>query len=184
MRHSRIGRVLMAVRDNDRGVQSYGVNVVTAKLSAFAISGFLAAVAGVLLVHLQSALYPGSVDADSSKAVFLMAVIGGLGSIPGVFTGAIYVQGLSWARTSFPMALRPLVQLAGTGVGLIVVLMFLPGGIGSLLFTARDRLLRRLADRRGIIVPSLVADAAQPEQVSEDDLEAALDGQIVEVVPA
>jgi branched-chain amino acid transport system permease protein len=181
MRRSRIGRVLVAVRENERGVQAYGVNVVTAKLTAFAISGFLAAVGGVLLVHLQNALYPGSVDPAASLTAFSMAVIGGLGSIPGVFAGAIFVQGLSWVRTSFPTAVRPIITLLGSGAGLIVVLMFLPGGVGSVIFMTRDRLLRRLADRRGIIVPSLVADAAQPEAVSDEELEEAMAGQAVEV---
>jgi branched-chain amino acid transport system permease protein len=41
LRRSRIGRVLIAVRENERGVQAYGVNATSAKLTAFAISGFL-----------------------------------------------------------------------------------------------------------------------------------------------
>ncbi|MBA3652853.1 MAG: ABC transporter permease [Actinobacteria bacterium] len=176
LRRSRIGRVLIAVRENERGVQAYGVNVIAAKLTAFAISGFLAAMAGVLLVHLQFALYPGSVDPVSSLKAFEMAVIGGLGSIPGVFAGAIYVQGLSWFRSSFPSALRPLIELLGSGVGLIVILMFLPGGVGSVIYKVRDRLLRRLADNKGIIVPSLVADAAEPTAVGQDEVVAAMAG--------
>jgi branched-chain amino acid transport system permease protein len=170
LRRSRIGRVLVAVRENERGVQAYGVNVTRAKLTAFAISGFLAAMAGVLLVHLQYALYPGGVDPVSSLKAFEMVVIGGLGSIPGIFAGAIFVEGLSWFRTSFPTSVRPLVELAGSGVGLIIILMFLPGGVGSLVYKVRDRLLRRLANNKGIIVPSLLADAdaTRPDMSDEN----------------
>jgi hypothetical protein len=46
----------------------------------------------------------------------------------------------------------------GSGLGLVIILMLLPGGVGSVLFRARDSVLRRLAERRGIVVPSLVAD--------------------------
>src|SRR5205807_5420317 len=53
LRASRTGRVLIGVRENERAVQAYGVNLVRAKLTAFAVSGFLAAFAGCLLVHQQ-----------------------------------------------------------------------------------------------------------------------------------
>ena len=46
VRRSRTGRVLIGVRENSRAAQSYGVNATTAKLTGFAISGFIAAVAG------------------------------------------------------------------------------------------------------------------------------------------
>jgi branched-chain amino acid transport system permease protein len=158
LRRSRTGRVLVALRENDRAVQAFGVNVVRAKLTAFAISGFLAAVGGVLLVHLQHALYPGGISPVSSLSAFVMVVIGGLGSITGVFAGAFYLNGLSWVKSWFPRSIQPLLQLMGSGLGLVIILMLLPGGVGSVLFRARDSLLRRLAERRGIVVPSLVAD--------------------------
>ena len=56
LRRSRTGRVLIGVRENERAAQAYGVNVTSAKLTAFAVSGFLAAFAGALFVHHQQAL--------------------------------------------------------------------------------------------------------------------------------
>jgi hypothetical protein len=44
-------------------------------------------------------------------------------------------------------------------LGVVVVLLVLPSGLGSLLYTLRDRLLRELAARKRIHVPSLVADS-------------------------
>ena len=76
----------------------------------------------------------------------------------GVFAGAIYLNGLNWVKAWVPQAIQPLLQLLGSGLGLVFILMVLPGGVGSMLFRARDSLLRRVADRRGIVVPSLVAD--------------------------
>jgi branched-chain amino acid transport system permease protein len=160
MRRSRVGRVLIATRENERGVQAYGINVTRAKLVAFAVSGFLAGVAGVLIVHQQGAVYPDLADPQSSVQVLVMVIIGGLGSMTGVFAGAIYLEGLSWFQGSVPHALQGVLQILGTGVGLVIILMFLPDGVGSLIYRGRDRLLRELADRRNIIVPSLFADMA------------------------
>ncbi|MHB1924600.1 MAG: ABC transporter permease [Acidimicrobiales bacterium] len=160
LRNSRIGRVLIAVRENERGVQAYGVNLTRTKLTGFAISGFLAAVAGVLIFGGQQYLYSGAADPQSSLDVFVMVVIGGLGSMTGVFAGAIYLEGLSWLTTSVPHSIQSIFTLAGSGLGLIIILAFLPGGVGSAIYLGRDRLLRLVADRRGIVVPSLVADMA------------------------
>jgi branched-chain amino acid transport system permease protein len=168
LRRSRIGRVLVATRENERGVQAYGVNVTRAKLVAFATSGFLAAVAGVLILYGQEALYPGGADPQSSIGAFVTVVIGGLGSMTGVFAGAIYLESLTWFRPDVPHALQNVLALLGTGAGLILILMFLPGGVGSLIYQVRDRLLRRLADRRGIVVPSLVADVAVRDDAQAD----------------
>jgi branched-chain amino acid transport system permease protein len=168
LRRSRIGRVLVATRENERGVQAYGVNVTRAKLVAFAFSGFLAAVAGVLILYGQTALYPGGADPESSIGAFVMVVIGGLGSITGVFAGAIYLEGLTWFRGDVPQALQGVMSVLGSGIGLILILIFLPGGVGSLVYQVRDRLLRYVADRRGIVVPSLIADAQVRNDATAD----------------
>lgn len=166
LKRSRIGRVLIATRENERAVQAYGINVTQAKLVAFAASGFLAALAGVLILHHDNYLYAGLADPQSSINVFIMVIIGGLGSMTGVFAGAIYLEGLTWFRGALPAALQNLFAIMGSGIGLVVILMFLPGGVGSMIFKGRDRLLREFADRRGITVPSLIADSAARDTVA------------------
>jgi hypothetical protein len=91
--------------------------------------------------------------------VFSMVVIGGLGSIPGVLLGATYV----WGTQYF---LPGQWQFLATGAGLLLILMVLPGGLGAVLYDIRDWLLRQVAQRRKILVPSLVADRA--ERSAED----------------
>ena len=161
LRRSRTGRVLIGVRENERAVQAYGINLTRAKLTAFAIAGFLAAFAGSLLVHQQQNLLTTTYAPQQSLAVFVMAVIGGLGSIPGAFLGALFIQSLTWFAFLYPVGIRPALPFLGGGLGLIVILMFVPGGFGSLVYKARDRLLREVAARRGIVVPSLVADVRE-----------------------
>jgi len=161
LRRGRTGRALIGIRDNPKGAQAYGINAIRSKLTAFAISGFLASAAGVLLVHLQQNLLSSNYDPQHSLEVFSMTVIGGLGSVPGALLGAAFIQGVAYFHNSLPLALRPLAVLFASSVGLIVVLAFLPGGLGSLMYKVRDRFLRKVADRNGIIVPSLIADVRE-----------------------
>ena len=158
IRRSRLGRVLVAVRDNERGVQAYGVSVLRAKIASFALSGFIAAAAGCLFVHVNQAYTETPFIAAQSLNVLTAAVVGGLGSLAGAVIGAIYLQGGIWF---LPQDWR----LLPSGVGVLLVLMVLPGGIGSILFRGRDGLLRTIARRRGIVVASLLADVATADVV-------------------
>ena len=158
IRRSRTGRVLIAVRENGRAAQSYGVNAIIAKLSAFGISGFIAAMAGAVFVHHQRQLGISAYSVDQSREAFTMIVIGGLGSIPGAFLGAFLIKGLGYFSSVFPSVIRPYLNFFTTGVGLLIVLLVVPGGFSQIFYNLRDRMLRSVADRRGLIVPSLVAD--------------------------
>lgn len=169
LRRSHAGRVLIAVRENERGAQSFGVNVIGAKLTAFAASGFLAAFAGCLFVHHQQSLGISPYLPQESLKAFVMVVIGGLGSVSGALIGAAYLQGVTYFASDLPAAARNLVTFLSTGLGVVLVLLMLPGGLGSVLYTLRDRLLRALAERKGIHVPSLVADSRTDEQVEIEE---------------
>ena len=166
VRHSRTGRVLVAIRENERAARAYGVNATRTTLAAFALSGFLAAVAGALYVHQQQGLAVEPFLPQRSLDLFSMVVIGGLGSLPGALLGAVYVRG---ADFFLPLDW----QFLATGVGLLAVLLLLPSGLGGLLADLRDGALRRVARRRGIVVPSLLADV---RVVADEDrsLEAAV----------
>jgi branched-chain amino acid transport system permease protein len=168
LRRSRTGRVLIAVRENARGAQAYGVNATVAKLTAFALSGFIAAFAGAVFVHHQQQLGISAYTVQQSREAFTMIVIGGLGSIPGAFLGAFVIKGISYFQSIFPEVIRPYLTFFTTGVGLLFVLLVVPGGFSQIFYNLRDRVLRAIADRRGIIVPSLVADmrAATPEEAA------------------
>ncbi len=158
LRRSRVGRVMVGIRENERGAQAYGINAMRAKLTGFAISGFIASLAGGLYVHQQRALDINPYAATESLSVFTMVVIGGLGSVPGAILGAVYVQG---AKHFLPSQMS---FFAG-GLGLLLVLVALPGGLGSLIYKARDAYLRQIATRRKVMVPSLFADARDLDSV-------------------
>ena len=168
LRKSRAGRVLIATNDNERAAASASVGTTSVKLAGFVTAGVIAGVAGALDVLLLGALNPGSFPAVDSITVFCYSVIGGLGSVAGALTGIFtfkYLETLTWLGTY---------REAVSGVILLLVLLFLPGGFGQLLFSARDRLLRIVADRRGILVPSLVADKRRAEADANEERDTAL----------
>jgi branched-chain amino acid transport system permease protein len=161
LRKSRTGRVLIAMRDNERAAQSYGINLVRTRLVTFALSGFMAAAAGVLFVAHERALDAQSFGPDASIQIFLTAVIGGLGSIQGALLGALY-----FAVVNFTVH-GTVGRLFASSFGVLVVLYAFPGGLGSMAYAARDAVLRRIAIRRRIWVPSLLSDTAAAAGVAD-----------------
>lgn len=167
-RRNRAGRAVLAVRENGRAAASYSVNPARTKLGAFAIAGAIAGLAGVLLVYQQSSVDPGTYGIAKSLDVFVVTVIGGLTSIPGAIFGAVVIQGIAYFGQDTVTSLLGggkaaatvghNIVLLVTGPGLLAVLLALPGGFAEALYRARDAFLRRVADRNGIHVPSLVAD--------------------------
>lgn len=158
LRRSRIGRVLIAARDNERAVRAFGVDVTAARLAAFALSGFFAALAGGLYAMHQNTVAATAFGVEKSLQVFVMVVIGGLGSIPGAFLGASYFFVTQYV-------LKGAASLLASGVGMLILLMVLPGGLGQMMYGWRDGVLRWIAKRKGIVVPSLVADVRTDDSV-------------------
>jgi branched-chain amino acid transport system permease protein len=165
IRHSRTGRVLLAQRENERGAMSFGISVTRAKLTAFAISGFFAAMAGSLIVQFQQQYNDALFSPAESFNVFTSAVVGGLGSMAGAVFGALYMWGGKWwlQNPSFP----PLLYLLPSAVGVLIVLLVLPGGLSGLFYRLRDRWLRWVAARHDLVVPSLIADVRVDDHAVE-----------------
>ncbi|CAN5630232.1 hypothetical protein BH10ACT2_BH10ACT2_18720 [soil metagenome] len=142
IRRSRTGRVIIAVRENERAAQSFSVNIVRAKLTAFVISGFVAGVGGALYAHLNQAFSVTSYNTGEGFSVFITAVIGGIGSLGGAFLGALYLRGTRWFIND------QVWQLLSTGSGVLLVLLILPGGLGSLWVKLRDVIVRLITGTR------------------------------------
>jgi branched-chain amino acid transport system permease protein len=128
------------------------VPTTSVKLAAFVLSGSIAGVAGGLHVLLLTSVEQGSYKPYDSIQLFATSVIGGLGSVGGALVGVLVFKYLETITALGDI--RP----ALTGGVLLFVLLVFPGGIGQLLYNLRDRVLIRMANRREILVPSLVAD--------------------------
>ncbi len=154
VRKYRFGRVLIGTRDNAKAVQAYGVNLASTRLTAFAISGFIAAVGGGLLAFQLKSIDAATFTPERSISAFTIAAIGGLTSLPGAVLGAIFVEGIPFLFDG-----NDNVRLLTSSLGILLLLMFVPGGLSQLAYGTRDSFLRFVAARNKIHVPSLVADS-------------------------
>ncbi|MBV8162153.1 MAG: ATP-binding cassette domain-containing protein, partial [Acidimicrobiia bacterium] len=127
LRRTGSGRRLIAVRENAANAAAFTISPTIATLSAFALAGGLAALGGGLLGGLRVQFGPEQFGADQSLLVVAMVVIGGVGSVAGAVLGAVYVIGL-------PALLgdTTVVSLLTSSLGLLVLLLFAPGGLAEL----------------------------------------------------
>jgi len=169
IRNSRTGRVLIAMRDNEVGTEAYGVSPVRAKLTAFAISGFLAAVAGAMMTHHQQAFIVD--DPAFSVNVFAASVVGGLGSLLGAFAGALWWNGtFFWLQGAW--------RLFASGIGVLIVLLIAPGGLAGLWYDLRDAALRKIGRRYGVVEEDLAEDLLGDPAAIDEAITAPADGAI------
>lgn len=152
LRKSRFGRVLIALRESEANVVSFGVAAARTRLAAFAFSGALAGFAGAVFAHQQRGLNPDSFSATASVDIFVLAVLGGIGSVNGALLGSLYINVTRYFVNSPLFA-----GFIGAG-GTLLLLYVAPGGLISLVAQVRDAILRVVAQRRQMVVPSLFAD--------------------------
>ena len=129
------GRAFVAIRDSEISAQSMGINLAYYKTLSFSISAGLAGVAGALYAHNLRFISPDQFNLLQSIDLLLMIVIGGLGSIHGVFLGAIFLiilpQGISAAKGFLPefIGQAPGLKSVIYGAVLIAFVLFEPMGL-------------------------------------------------------
>jgi branched-chain amino acid transport system permease protein len=124
LRDSRIGRAWMAVREDEDVAQAMGINLVGAKLLAFATGAGFSAISGAIFASKLSSVYPHSFNVMISINIVCLIIVGGMGSIPGVIVGAAALVGL-------PELLREFAEyrLFVYGAALVVVMLVRPEGL-------------------------------------------------------
>lgn len=143
IRRSGLGRTMLAVRDNEQSAAALGLSPVRTKLTAFGISGFVAGLAGGLFGGLLVSYEPGRFLVTDSLAVVAIAVVGGLASITGTVLGALLIIGFP---AFFPD--NPEIALLTSGAGILILLLYLPGGLVQILYGVRDLSLGWVAARQ------------------------------------
>ena len=129
IKRSWMGFTFDAVADDEDAARTVGVNVAAYKLTAFGIGTALAGLAGGLYVYFARIILPDTFDFVQSIAVLTMVVIGGTGSVWGVFTATI-------ALTLLPELSRSAAdyRLLIFGALLMLVMRFSPGGLAGLMW--------------------------------------------------
>lgn len=124
LHHSRFGRAMAAVRQDEQAAETMGINVVYVKNLVFILSAILAAAAGVLKAHLTRTISPGDYGFDQAVGILAFAVLGGTASWLGPIVGGFVL-------TALPEILREFKQYRGivNGTILLLVIVYLPGGL-------------------------------------------------------
>ncbi len=151
------GRLLRAIRDNEDTARAFTIPATATKTKAFLFAGLVAGVGGAVYAHGLTVLNPTTFPATVSIAVVTMTVVGGISLMAGPLLGVALVIGVP------NLALADNLALAGTQLGILLLILYLPGGLGSLVEPIRDRILGYFASRRGIRAGS------QDEQVEDDE---------------
>src|ERR1700687_5935456 len=137
IRHSVLGRAMIATRDSEIAAEQSGVDTTRTKLLAFMIGAVYAGLAGWLYASSIRFISPDSFSGTQAVLLMTMLIVGGMGSIAGCVVGAVVL-------TILPEALRFLGQwyLVLYGLGVIAVIVLAPGGLASLASQFARRLAR------------------------------------------
>jgi branched-chain amino acid transport system permease protein len=155
---SKMGLAFKAIHENELEAKMTGINTGKYRLIAFVISTFFAGLAGGLYAESLRYIHISIFDPYYSFLPLMMAVIGGLGTIEGPLIGAVIIGAItsyldnldpllnSLAGPLFPNVSNagPYLRLLGLGVFLIVMVIFAPKGVASLLHRLYGYLQRPL----------------------------------------
>jgi branched-chain amino acid transport system permease protein len=118
LKDSRLGRSWMAVREDEDVAQAMGINLVSTKLMAFGMGALFSGLGGAIFAAKLTSAYPQSFNLYVSINVLCLIIIGGMGSIPGVFVGGLALMGL-------PELLRQFAEFRFLVYGAVLVGMML-----------------------------------------------------------
>lgn len=124
LRDSRLGRTWMALREDEDVAVAMGINHVATKLTAFAMGALFSGIGGTFFAAKIGSIYPSSFQFLVSINILSLIIVGGMGSIPGVFVGALALIGL-------PELLREFAEYRYLfyGAALVVMMLTKPEGL-------------------------------------------------------
>jgi ABC-type branched-subunit amino acid transport system ATPase component/ABC-type branched-subunit amino acid transport system permease subunit len=139
VRGSGLGRQMNAVRDNEDNARAFSLSAMRVKAYGYLVAGALAGIGGATYAHALTRIDSSTFPVSASIDVVVMAVIGGVSLLSGPLLGALFVIAIP--------AFVPLdsAGLAATALGQLIVILYLPRGLGQIVEPLRDALARRLA---------------------------------------
>jgi branched-chain amino acid transport system permease protein len=124
LKDSHVGRSWMALREDEDVAEAMGINKVITKLLAFGMGALFSGLGGVLFATKIGSVYPQSFSFIVSINILSLIIIGGMGSIPGVFVGALVLVGLPLLLSQFA-DFRYFIY----GAALVAMMLFKPEGL-------------------------------------------------------
>ena len=159
--NSKLGKVMVAIRDAESRTRFLGYRVDNVKLFAFVVSAVIAGVAGALYVPQVGIINPGEFSPANSIEVVIWTAVGGRGTIIGPIIGGLLVN----AGKSIFTGVWPEYWLYALGALFVLVTLFMPKGIVGLI---RSIFTRKNPPR---------ADNTQPEETGQTDRPLITDAQ-------
>lgn len=151
----RIGRSFRAIRDDYQSAKAMGVNTAYYQILAFVISAAYAGAAGALFAHLNTYISPDIFEFKSTLFVMTMTMIGGMGNLLGSLVGGLLLPILQeYLRVIGDW------QLVAYGIAIMVVVLFIPGGV--------IELTRRLENSPNIRLPWSTKTIEEKRRSEED----------------
>jgi sulfate-transporting ATPase len=166
LRRGRAGRRLVAVRSNERAAAALGINVVGAKLSAFAIASGIAATGGVLIAYRYPTVLFDQFGVFDNIGAVAFSVVGGVGSAPGALVGGTLQQsGLgSTMLSDLSGDWEKYIGLIG-GILLLATIITLPDGIVMAWSRMQAKLAQRLPSRVVAMSDRLTVGRVRPVEL-------------------
>jgi branched-chain amino acid transport system permease protein len=152
IRRSKIGRAFEAIKEDDTAAGLMGIDVANTKMLAFVLGAAIAGLAGGLDAHLTFFIGPQEFGFDRGVEILTMAILGGIGGLPGPMLGATIL-------TLLPELLRSLhdFRLVVNGLILVLIVLFLPKGIWD---PQRFRVMFGMKPRRALVARAIVDERA------------------------
>jgi urea transport system permease protein len=128
---TKFGLILQAIRDQEGRVQYFGYDVASYKITVMAISAAIAGLAGMLYTIVMEFASPTFLNVPLSLSVVIWCAVGGRGSLPGAFFGAVLVTGVQGALSESKIFLDTWTLVMG--ILFVLVVLFLPSGLAGLI---------------------------------------------------
>lgn len=140
--HSRHGRALIAIRENEHAAEGNGIPVVRYKVFAFAATAVFTSFTGCMYAHLVGFISPETFKQNQSLIYLTMLLLGGMGNFAGPLIGAVLITIINEYLQVFGSY-----QMLIYGAIIIIIILFMPEGIVGIYDTIKSKWKKR--GRRG-----------------------------------
>ncbi|MDD4989440.1 MAG: branched-chain amino acid ABC transporter permease [Candidatus Pacebacteria bacterium] len=128
--NSSFGRVLKAIREDEKAIEVFGYNILSYKLAIFAIGAGLASIAGSLFAVYITFIDPSSFALNESIFILSTVILGGLANLKGSLVGTFFLIILPEVLrfVGFPSSIAAEMRLLTYGLLLILLMLYRPQG--------------------------------------------------------
>jgi branched-chain amino acid transport system permease protein len=132
---SQFGLALAGLRENEQRIAFFGYKVQHLKAIIFSLSGAIAGLAGSLFAFHEGFVWPNMLGVVMSTQVVLYVLFGGSGTLIGAVIGTVVIEAVSFWLSNSYQDIWPIIL----GALLLLVILFRPAGLASLLISERER---------------------------------------------